>query len=45
MKIIQNSKEAVLYMAPAVSVIEVIAEGVLCTSGGTENSGEDEGEW
>jgi hypothetical protein len=33
------------YISPAVEVLELYPEGVLCSSSGTETLGENEGVW
>ncbi len=33
------------YLSPAAQVLELYSEGILCTSSGTEDLGENEGIW
>ena len=40
-----NSMEEKQYLSPAVQVLELYSEGVLCASSGTETLEENEGIW
>ncbi len=36
-------KEEIMYASPQMEIYEVLAEGVLCSSGGNEGVGEEDG--